>query len=194
MSTRIEQGTRIADNQEQQSFCDQLEQIPGILARRYDNIHRERLTNAGHAIHAWLSALDLTYQPAALRMTLAKFADTWAQSVGPGPRRFEAVQQKIVELRCPKCDVFMTWADEDEAGDEWMCPDCDEPLKPTGNTYRCGNSAGTQSLPPSAVARWRGLMQQERNDVIDELRDNQAMDSTTIDIVCELLEALSEDQ
>jgi hypothetical protein len=81
---------RIPDEQEQQHFCDELEKRPGVLARRYDCVHRERLTAAGHAIHAWLSALDGEYQPAVARMTLAEFATAYAESQGPGLRRFKS--------------------------------------------------------------------------------------------------------
>lgn len=79
---------RIPDEADQQAFCDALEQHHGVLARRYDCIHRERLAVAGHAIHAWLSALDDQYQPAAAGMTLAEFATAYADSRGPGLRRF----------------------------------------------------------------------------------------------------------
>jgi hypothetical protein len=54
---------RIPDEKEQHAFCDE-------------------------AIHAWLSALDGEYQPAALKMTLAEFATAFAESRGPGLRRF----------------------------------------------------------------------------------------------------------
>jgi hypothetical protein len=84
---------RIPDEKEQHAFCDELEKRPGVLARRYDCIHRERLTVAGHAIHAWLSALDGEYQPAALKMTLAEFATAFAESRGPGLRRFKSPER-----------------------------------------------------------------------------------------------------
>jgi hypothetical protein len=61
---------RIPDEKEQHAFCDELEKHPGVLARRYDCVHRERLTVAGHAIHAWLSALDGEYHmPGSARST-----------------------------------------------------------------------------------------------------------------------------
>lgn len=80
---------RIPCEQEQHAFCDELEKYPGVLARRYDTIHRERLAVAAMGIHGWLSTLDNSYQPAAARMTLAQFATIWAESRGPGLRRFE---------------------------------------------------------------------------------------------------------
>jgi hypothetical protein len=79
---------RIPDEREQHAFCDELEKRPGVLARRYDCVHRERLAVAGHAIHAWLSVLDGEFGPAAERMTLAEFATAYAESRGPGLRRF----------------------------------------------------------------------------------------------------------
>lgn len=84
---------RIPDDKEQHAFCDELEKHHGVLARRYDCTHRERLAVAGHAIHAWLSVLDTEYGPAAERMTLAEFATAYAESRGPGLRRFKAPQR-----------------------------------------------------------------------------------------------------
>ena len=38
---------------------------------------------------AWLSALDGEFQPAVAKMTLAEFATAYAESRGPGLRRFK---------------------------------------------------------------------------------------------------------
>ena len=90
---------RIPDEKEQHAFCDELEKRPETLARRYDCIHRERLAVAGHAIHAWLSALDGEFQPAVAKMTLAEFATAYAESRGPGLRRFasEKSDREVLE-------------------------------------------------------------------------------------------------
>jgi hypothetical protein len=80
---------REPDESEQHAFCAELESRPGVLARGYDVVNRVRLTVAGHAIHAWLSSLDLSYLKATEKMTLAEFADAYAASRGPGLRRFD---------------------------------------------------------------------------------------------------------
>lgn len=66
----------------EQRFCDELEKHPGVLARRYDDPTRDRLTNAGEALHRWLCSLDEGYLRAAAKLTVADVATAYQRAAG----------------------------------------------------------------------------------------------------------------